>query len=412
MLIRRENRRIRKEFPNGVCPDPYYEILFAIRKRRDPHKIKVHTLELRKLNLFNFRNYEQASVAFEGQVHCLLGKNGSGKTNLLDAIYYLSFTKSSLIATDGQNIRTGQGLFSIRGTFDVNATTHEVLCSYQVGQKKIMKEDGNDYGRLSEHIGKYPAVMIAPNDIELIWDGGEIRRKFFDSMISQVNREYLERLIAYTAHLKMRNSLLKRFAERGSVDHDLLESCDRQLIPCGDFIAKTRQEFLQAFLPYFRKHYQFLSDNGSESVSIEYRSGTDDEGFADALQKNLNRDIILQRTTMGIHRDDFIFTLDGFELKRHGSQGQQKSFLIGLKLAEFDVLTLHKKFKPILLLDDIFDKLDDDRIARLIELVGGGTFGQLFITDARPDRSEVLLRDVGIRAENFLVESGNLRKIP
>lgn len=364
-------------------------------------------MELRKLNLFNFRNYEQASISFEGQVHCLLGKNGSGKTNLLDAIYYLSFTKSSLLATDTQNIKTGQNFFSIKGTFHDD---REVLCSFQVGQKKVMKENGNEYGRLSEHIGKYPAVMIAPNDIELIWDGGEVRRRFIDSMISQVNREYLERLISYTGHLKMRNSLLKRFAEKGSVDHDLLESCDRQLIPCGDFIAKTRQEFLSQFSPYFQRHYTFLSGSGSEKVGIAYRSGTDDDDLADALSKNLNRDIILQRTTMGIHRDDFIFTLDGFELKRHGSQGQQKSFLIALKLAEFDILTAHKKFKPILLLDDIFDKLDDDRIARLIELVGGGTFGQLFITDARPDRSEALLSEAGIGAESFLVESGTLSK--
>jgi DNA replication and repair protein RecF len=364
-------------------------------------------LELRKLTLHNFRNYEQASVSFEGQVHCLLGKNGSGKTNLLDAIYYLSFTKSSLLSSDTQNIKTGQNFFSIKGTF---GNDFEVLCFFQAGQKKVMKENGNDYGRLSEHIGRYPAVMIAPNDIELIWDGGEVRRRFIDSMISQVNREYLERLIGYTGHLKMRNSLLKRFAERGSVDHDLLESCDRQLIPCGDFITKTRQEFLSAFSPYFQKHYSFLSGSGNEQVAIAYRSGTDDYSLADALEKNLSRDILLQRTTMGAHRDDFLFTLEGFELKRHGSQGQQKSFLIGLKLAEFDILTAHKKFKPILLLDDIFDKLDDDRISRLIGLVGSGTFGQLFISDARPDRSSELLNHAGIVAEKFLVENGQIKK--
>jgi DNA replication and repair protein RecF len=364
-------------------------------------------LELRKLNIFNFRNYEQVSVSFEGQIHCLLGKNGSGKTNLLDAIYYLSFTKTSLLSTDTQNIKTGQNFFSIKGVFEGD---REVLCAFQVGQKKTMKENGNDYARLSEHIGKYPAVMIAPNDIELIWDGGEVRRRFIDSMISQVNREYLERLISYTGHLKMRNSLLKRFAEKGSVDHDLLESCDRQLIPCGDFITKTRQEFLSKFSPYFQRHYTFLSGSNSEQVGITYRSGTDDETLADALSKNLNRDVILQRTTMGIHRDDFIFTLDGFELKRHGSQGQQKSFLIGLKLAEFDVVSMHKGFKPLLLLDDIFDKLDDDRIGRLIELVGSSTFGQLFISDARPDRSSELLNMAGITAEKFLVDNGRIQK--
>jgi DNA replication and repair protein RecF len=365
-----------------------------------------HTLHLRRLNLFNFRNYEQASIAFEGDVHCLLGKNGSGKTNLLDAIYYLSFTKSSLLATDAQNIRNGQAGFSIKGTFGPN----EVLCSFQAGQKKTVKENGNDYSRLSEHIGKYPAVLIAPNDIELIWDGGEVRRRFFDSLISQVNREYLERLITYAAHLKMRNSLLKRFAEKGNVDRDLLESCDRQLIPCGDFISNTRQQFLATFIPSFQKHYSFLSGGTSEAVSISYRSGTDGDPLSDALSKSLSRDIALQRTTMGAHRDDFVFQLDGFELKRHGSQGQQKSFLIGLKLAEFDVLTSFKQFKPILLLDDIFDKLDDDRIARLIGLVSNGSFGQLFITDARPDRSRELLASAGIRCESFLVENGSLNK--
>lgn len=365
-------------------------------------------MELRKLNLFNFRNYGELKVEFTGQVHCLLGKNGSGKTNLLDAIYYLSFTKSSLLATDTQNIRTGQNSFSIKGTF---ANDHEVMCSFQVGLKKVMREDGNDYSRLSEHIGKYPAVLIAPNDIELIWDGGEIRRRFFDSLISQVNREYLERLISYAGHLKMRNSLLKRFAEKGSVDHDLLESCDRQLIPCGDFIMRTRREFLTQFSPYFQRHYSFLSGNGSEAASIVYRSGTDGQSLSDALLKNLNRDIALQRTTLGAHRDDFIFLLDNFELKRHGSQGQQKSFLIGLKLAEFDVLTAAKKFKPLLLLDDIFDKLDDDRIARLIGMIGSGVFGQLFVTDARPDRSRELLGAVGIKSESFLVEMGNLKKL-
>lgn len=365
-------------------------------------------MELRKLNLFNFRNYDQIQIGFDGQVHCLLGKNGSGKTNLLDAIYYLSFTKSSLNATDSQNIRTGQSIFSVKGTFDIRDGIHEVLCSYQIGQKKVMREDGTDYTKLSEHIGRYPAVMIAPNDIELIWDGGEVRRRFIDTLISQVNKEYLDRLITYANQLKMRNSFLKRFAEKGKTDLDLLESCDRHLVPAGDFISKIRQEFLKQFVPFFQKHYQYLSGQNAEAVSIRYRSGTDGETMSDTLQKNLNRDLASQRTTMGAHRDDFLFLLDEFELKRHGSQGQQKSFLIGLKLAEFDVLATHKKFKPLLLLDDIFDKLDDDRISRLIGLVGSGTFGQLFISDARPDRSSELLKHAGIKAQKLLVADGRI----
>jgi DNA replication and repair protein RecF len=367
-------------------------------------------VHLKKLNIFNFRNYEQVSVEFSGSIHCLLGKNGSGKTNLLDAIYYLSFTRSSLIASDTQNIRNGEGMFSIRGTFAKNDTTHDISCVFQAGHKKVMKEDGSEYNKLSEHIGKFPSVMIAPNDIELIWDGGEVRRKFVDTLISQIDRDYLHALIAYTGQLKMRNSLLKRFSEAGKVDYDLLEVCDQQLILAGNVIARKRITFLEKFLPNFQRHYQYLSGSGGEIVAINYRSGTEGSTLADALAKNLNRDLAMQRTTMGIHRDDFLFLLDGRELKRHGSQGQQKSFLIALKLAEFDILTDHKTFKPILLLDDIFDKLDDERIARLIALVGNGTFGQLFITDARPDRSRELLVAAGIGAESFLVESGNLSK--
>jgi DNA replication and repair protein RecF len=367
-------------------------------------------VHLKKLNIFNFRNYDQVGVEFNSSIHCLLGKNGSGKTNLLDAIYYLSFTRSSLIASDTQNIRNGEGLFSIRGTFVKGEHAHEISCVFQPGQKKVMKEDGNEYNKLSEHLGKFPSVMIAPNDIELIWDGGEVRRKFIDTLISQIDREYLHALIVYTGQLKMRNSLLKRFADLGKINNDLLDVCNQQLIPAGDVIAQKRRVFLEKFTPHFQRHYKYLSGSGPESVSINYRSGIDGNSLADALTKNLNRDMAMQRTTAGVHRDDFVFLLDDLELKRHGSQGQQKSFLIALKLAEFDVLTEYKKFKPILLLDDIFDKLDDERIARLIALVGNGTFGQLFITDARPDRSRELLLDAGIHAESFLVESGTLTK--
>ncbi len=365
---------------------------------------------LQELKLFNFKNYGEANLPFDHQLNCFLGKNGSGKTNLLDAMHYLSFTKSAINPSDSQNVKLGESQFMIKGTFKIQGKLKEVVCSYQQGQKKVVKEDGQDYVKFSDHVGKYPLVLIAPQDIELIWDGSEVRRKFFDSLLSQIDHAYLEDLIVYTTYLKQRNSALKLFAERGTIDHDLLASYHQKMIPAAQSIFSKRREFLTEFVPVFQQHYNNLADSKDELMNIQYRSDLEGNDFEELLTKNLHRDIMLQRTTAGLHRDDFLFLLNNNEVKRYGSQGQQKSFLIGLKLAEFQCIAERKKFKPLLLLDDIFDKLDDHRIRKIMQFVAEGMFGQLFITDARPARCMELIKEANLKAGLVTIENGTFVK--
>jgi len=362
---------------------------------------------LEKLALYNFKNYREVLLDFRDGIHCVFGRNGSGKTNLLDAIYYLSFAKCAFGNSDQQNICNGEEQFVIKGVFQ-NESRSEVVCSYQSGRKKIIRVNEKETPKLSGHIGKYPVVLIAPHDIELIWDGSELRRKFFDSLMSQVDPVYFENLILYHHYLKQRNGLLRISADRGEVDRDLLETYDQQLIPLGQVIFEKRKIFVGQFSLPFSEAYRFLAEGTKEQISIQYQSELGETDFKTLLERNLSRDLQLQRTTTGIHRDDFDFRLDDQELKRYGSQGQQKSFLIGLKLAEFKMLQDYKTKKPILLLDDIFDKLDDLRIQKLIQRVADGTFGQLFITDARADRSREIIKKAGLKAVSLLVENGNV----
>jgi DNA replication and repair protein RecF len=345
---------------------------------------KFKSVHLAQLNLYNFKNIEEAQLRFRGGVVCLLGKNGSGKTTLLDAIYYLSFTKSAINTSDGQNVGKAQSQLIIKGQFENEGRHHEVICAYQSGQKKIIREDGQ----------------------ELIWEGSEMRRKFFDTLISQLDKRYLENLIIYTNCLKQRNSLLRTFSENGTVDYDLLTSYDQKIVPAGAYLSMKRKQFVDEFLPSFKKHYLLLVDGSAEEVHIQYKSDLVKYDFAELLNKNLQRDILLQRTSSGIHRDDFDFLINGSELKKFGSQGQQKSFLIALKLTEFQSIAEAKKFNPILLLDDIFDKLDEQRIRQLMILVSQGTFGQIFITDARPTRSIEILKEANVNAQMLNVDNG------
>lgn len=363
-------------------------------------------MHIHKLQLLNFKNYAETSLDFVTQVNVLVGRNGSGKTNLLDAIYYLSFTKSAFSSSENHCIRKGESFFMVKGHFENGSSRSEISSSVQTGQKKVFRDGLNEYQKLSEHIGKYPVILIAPDDVDIIKEGSEARRRFFDTAISQMDKQYLENLIRYNHFLKQRNSLLKMFYDSGNIDWVAIEVYDQGLISVGKEIFARRKAFSQEFLPVFGKYFNYIVSS-SEAADLKYSSELDECDFASGLLRNRQKDLALQRTSFGVHRDDYIFTLGEGDLKRLGSQGQQKSFVIALKLSQFDILEKHNGFKPILLLDDIFDKLDDERISKLLELIKK-EFGQLFITDARPDRTRDLLRSVGVSAAIFKVESGSI----
>ncbi len=287
-------------------------------------------MRLEKLTLQNFKNYEEAQLDFKGNIQCFVGNNGSGKTNLLDAIYYLSFTKSAINSSDTQNILKGATFFRIKGEFTKAGVSHEVSCSFQLDKKKSIQEDAQEAPKLSVHIGKYPVVLVAPNDIELIWDGSELRRKFFDSLLSQVDAKYLENLILYGHFLRQRNAMLRIFYEQGRSDRDMLDTYDDKLIPAGEYIFTTRRDFIQKFRPLFDNHYRFMQE--IRRIHRHFLPfPTTGKGFPDGINESLPLDVRLQRTTTGVHKDDFEFTIDGSDLKRLGSQGQQKSFLVAFK---------------------------------------------------------------------------------
>ena len=360
---------------------------------------------LEKIGLLNYKNYEEVAIRFSRHINCFVGENGSGKTNLLDAIYYLSFTKSAFSSTENQNIKHGASLFLVKGTFHKQHETYDIQFSLQNGQKKDARNSRIPYEKLSEHIGLFPAVLVSPDDTDLIRERSESRRRFFDSIISQINHAYLDNLIRYNHVLRQRNSLLKQFAERHTYDADLLDSYSEQLLALGHTIYEARQAFIAQFAPLFEKHYRYLSDD-KESVSIQYESHFARADFRKVFYQAYRRDSALQRTTQGIHRDDFVFEIAQYPVKKYGSQGQQKSFVIALKLAQFEIIHQQTGIKPLLLLDDIFDKLDDHRIAQLTKLVVAQTFGQLFVTDARPERTYQLFEEIEVEKKFFTIESG------
>ena len=363
-------------------------------------------MQLQTLQLINFKNYAEARVNFSSKINVLVGKNGSGKTNLLDAIHYLALTKSAVSAPDNFCIRQGEQHFFLKGVFKRGNNLYEITSSLQTGSKKIFREGVNEYQKLSDHIGKYPVVLIAPDDTELVKEGSEARRKFFDSIISQLDRSYLESLIQYNHTLKQRNSLLKMFADTNTFDALALETYDDMLIRLGTPVHEKRKQFVGEYGPVFKRFYNFIV--ADEEAAVLYNSEMNQIGFAEGLSKHRSRDLFLQRTGFGIHRDDYHFTLGAGDLKRLGSQGQQKSFIIALKLAQFELIKEHKGYKPLLLLDDIFDKLDDFRIEKLLELIKNDELGQLFITDARPDRTASLLRQINVSSSVFTVSGGIL----
>ena len=358
---------------------------------------------LEKLTLLNYKNFESQEFTFDPKINCFVGYNGVGKTNALDAIYHLSFGKSYFNPITSQNIKHGEEFFVIEGNYEKTARSEKILVSVKKGQKKIIKRNGKAYEKFSEHIGFLPLVIISPSDRDLITEGSDMRRKFMDGVISQGDPSYLQQLINYNKILSQRNSLLKYFALNNTHNQDTLDVYNEQLEEYGTPIFEKRNAFLKQFLPIFLERYQVIS-NGSEQVDLQYRSQLQDNNLSGLLRENQNKDKGLQYTSSGIHKDDLLFQIDGHPIKKFGSQGQQKSFLIALKLAQFDFIKAQSNENPILLLDDIFDKLDEKRVAQIIQLVDDENFGQLFISDTHADRTEAVVKKVSQSYKMFSLE--------
>ena len=351
---------------------------------------------IKDIQLINFKNYSERTFEFSQGVNCILGLNGVGKTNLLDAIHYLSMTKSYFNSVDYQSIRHEEAFFAIHGNFvieDVEGTT-KVSCVQQKEKRKIVKINQKEYDRLAEHIGNFPSVMISPYDTDYINGNSDVRRKYFDSAISQFDKIYLDNLISYNKILLQRNALLKYFSEKNTFNEPEISIWNDRMAECGTKIFETRKRFLANFLPVFNRFFAIITPN--EAVSIEYKSQLHEDDFCSLLTKNQQKDLFSQHSSVGIHKDDFLFTMNNFSVKKFCSQGQQKSFLVVLKLAQYEYIKQIKGKKPLLLLDDVFDKLDQSRIVQLIGLVASNHFGQVFITDTHKKRTIELFNGKGI----------------
>ncbi len=348
----------------------------------------------RQISLTQFRNYSFHQFNFTQNIIGISGKNGSGKTNLLDAIYYLCFTKSSFNRPDNQSVKDGFAGFRIEGNFIKDEEEKKLVCILRENNRKEFLVDDESYSRFSEHIGKFPCVMIAPDDVSLITEGSEERRKFIDSLLSQLQHDYLEQLISYNKILQQRNSFLKFAAERNSYDESLLEILNKQLLETGNFIYKRRSKFLNNFLPVVLEQYILIADS-DDKLLMQYDSQLNDQSFEELLLQNLQRDLYLQRTGSGIHKDDITIELQQSNFKNIASQGQRKSLLFAFKLAAFEMLKKNKAFSPILLLDDVFEKLDEKRMQNLLEYVCVQSDAQVFITDTHKERLQQAFMKIG-----------------
>ncbi len=346
---------------------------------------------LKKISLFNYKNFSEVNFDFDSKINCFVGKNGIGKTNVLDAIYHLSYGKSYFNPLAVQNIKHGEDFFVIDGEFEKAERTEQIVCSLKKGQKKILKRNNKLYTKFSDHIGFIPLVIISPADRDLITEGSEPRRKFIDSVISQLDSAYLQKLIQYQKVLTQRNALLKYFASNQIFETDTLSIYNEQLNELGQSIYEKRNQFIADFIPIFNKHHQIIT-NSQETVQLVYESGLHEKSLLKLLEENIAKDRVLQYTSNGIHKDDLSFEIDHYPIKKFGSQGQQKSFLIALKLAQFEFVKKQSGENPILLFDDIFDKLDETRVAKIVAMVNDELFGQLFISDTHPERTEEIIK--------------------
>ena len=359
---------------------------------------------LKRISILNYKNLEQVDLAFSRKMNCIIGRNGMGKTNLMDAVYYLSFCKSATNPIDSQNICHDQDFFVVQGFYETDdGDQEEVYCGLKRRQKKQFKRNKKEYTRLSDHIGLIPLVMVSPADSLLIAGGSEERRRFMDVVISQFDREYLDALIRYNKALLQRNTLLKAEVEP---EEELMAVWEEAMAASGEVVYRKRREFIDEFIPVFQSYYSYISQ-GREQVSLAYESHAAEGNLLELLAASRQRDRIMGYSLKGVHKDDLIMQLGDFPIKREGSQGQNKTYLIALKLAQFEFLKrTGSHTTPIVLLDDIFDKLDASRVEQIVKLVAGDSFGQIFITDTNRDHLDKILKKIEGDYKLFEVDNG------
>ena len=357
---------------------------------------------LKKISIINYKNILDKEYELDPKINCFVGNNGVGKTNILDAVYHLSMGKSYFNVKNDQLINRGKDYMLVDGVFELNNKNESIVFSLKIGEKKVLKRNGKPYKKFSNHIGLIPVVLISPYDNDLINEGSSERRKFIDSIISQNDKEYLINLIAYTRVIQNRNKLLKQYNRSVDFDLDTIKVYDDQIYKLSEPIFKARDKFIKEFTPLVLEKYKHISDD-KEKISIEYKSDLINNHIENLIKDSFQKDVILQYTSVGLHKDDFVFNIDENRIKRFGSQGQQKSFLIALKLAQFDYLKNETGNSPILLMDDIFDKLDLMRVKRIVEIVNSTNFGQLFLSDTDKERIEKVLSSLNLSSKIFEV---------
>lgn len=382
----------------------FYKFLAFYKMESNPFTYFCTTMILKSLSILNYKNITEAELKFSDKVNCLIGQNGEGKTNLLDAIYFLSFCKSNGNPVDSQCIRHGQEFFVLQGCYwDEKQDEIEIYCGLKKGVKKSFKRNKKEYKRLSDHIGLVPVVLVSPADQELILGGSEERRRFMDLVISQYDKVYLNALTKYQKALQQRNAMLKL---DGPLDIEMLSLWEELMAESGEVIYQCRKNFIQEFIPIFQEFYQQISQN-KEQVKLIYTSHGDRGPLLPTIQNGREKDHIMGYSLHGVHKDDLIMQIEDYAIKREGSQGQNKSFLIALKLAQFNFLKrTGSKTTPLLLLDDIFDKLDSSRVEQIVRLVTQEDFGQIFITDTNRDHLDSILQKIGEEHCLFYVENG------
>jgi DNA replication and repair protein RecF len=365
---------------------------------------------IQDISIVNYKNLKDVQAVFSSRLNCLIGNNGAGKTNLMDAVYYLSFCKSFFNAVDHYNVRHGENYFMLSGNYIRNDSVENISCGLQQGQKKQFKRNSKVYKKLMKHIGLLPLVMISPSDTSLITGGSEERRKFIDGVISQYNQNYLDDLLKYNRALLQRNNLLKRFASEHYFDSELIAIWNHQLIEYGNRIYAERKIFIEKLIPVFQNYYSFISQ-GNEQVELIYQSDLYENSLENLLDKAIPKDRAVLYTTVGVHKDELVFNIDGYPVKKMGSQGQNKTYLAALKLAQYEFILNISGMKPILLLDDIFDKLDRHRVEQIVKVVSGDAFGQIFITDTNREHLDSIIKKMNTDFRIFQVESGNIEPL-